>query len=469
MTSKNYINGQWVEPHSQEYIEVVNPANGEKIGSVPQSNQQDVDDAVQAARAAFPAWNQRPAEERLALMEQLLVKIEEHQDEFAKLIVEEFGSSIQNASQGHVPLTVREMQAFIEAGKKIQWEETFDKYMIQKEGYGVVACITPWNYPLNQIQRKYVPALIAGNTVVVKPPSITPLSAVLLAEIIDSTDLPKGVFNVVFGSGSKAGDYLAGHEDVDVISFTGSTEVGRNLYTKAGPQIKHLVLELGGKSPLVYLEGGDLEGALEQSIKTIVNNQGQTCSALTRFLVPRHLLAEAEEKAIAFCQKIVKIGDPMDPTVTLGPLSSEDQFERVMEYIEKGKEEGAKVIIGGKKSDEGDLYIEPTIFSDVTNDMTIAQEEIFGPVLCLIPYDSEEEAVKLANDTIYGLSGAVVGPQEKAEQIAKQIRTGNVFVNFGPRSPEAPFGGYKQSGIGRENGIYGIDDYLEIKTIFLPE
>ena len=300
-----------------------------------------------------------------------------------------------------------------------------------------------------------------------KPASETPLTAQIVADLLDEIDLPKGVFNLVTGKGSTTGDYLAGHEDVDVISFTGSTAVGSTMYEKAADGIKQVVLELGGKSPLIFLEGGDLEAATKQAFGTVLNNTGQTCTALTRLIVPTDRLEETKELLKEYNDKSVVVGDPEDEDTVVGPLVSESQRETVLEYIEKGKEEGAEILFGGNKMDGKGFYVEPTVFVNVTNDMTIAQEEIFGPVLTVLTYDSVEEAIEIGNDSIYGLSGAVVGPEDEAKKVARQLRTGNILVNGAGRIPNAPFGGYKQSGRGRENGIYGVEDYLEIKAIFL--
>lgn len=466
MKYKNYLNGQWLEPKSQEYRDVINPSNGQVIGQVPYSNQGDVDKAVAAAKEAFPAWNQLAVEERAKYMQAFLEIIESKLDEFVDIIVGEFGCSRQFATQGHLPLTVNEIKAFLEIVKEYPFQEEKEGYRLVKEGYGVVACITPWNYPLNQIQRKVTPALLTGNTVVVKPATITPLTAILYAQAIDEAGFPPGVFNLLTGSGSEVGDYLAGHPDVDVISFTGSTEVGKGLYEKAATTVKKLVLELGGKSPLVYLKGGDLNSAVKRAMDTVINNQGQTCSALTRLIVPADELTNVEEAVKGYYENKVVIGDPNDPETTVGPLSSEQQFKTVMDYIQIGVDEGAEILIGGSALEDRKHYIEPTVFTKANNQMRIAREEIFGPVLTIIPYDTVEEAIEIANDSDYGLSGAVVGPEEQAIEVASQLRTGNIFVNNAGRNAKAPFGGYKESGLGRENGTYGLEDYLEVKAIF---
>lgn len=466
-TKKLYINGEWVDSTGTETTDVINPATEEVIATVAIGTNEDVDKAVAAAKAAFPTWNTRPVEERIEYMEKFYDKLEENKEHIMETIIKELGSSRQWTEKGQFGLPFSEVRAAIDEVKKHEFEYMIDTAQIIEEGYGVVAAITPWNYPLLQIERKIVPAFLAGNTAVLKPASETPLTAQIVADLLDEIDLPKGVFNLVTGKGSTTGDYLAGHEDVDVISFTGSTAVGSTMYEKAADGIKQVVLELGGKSPLIFLEGGDLEAAAKQAFGTVLNNTGQTCTALTRLIVPTDRLEETKELLKEYNDKSVVVGDPEDEDTVVGPLVSESQRETVLEYIEKGKEEGAEILFGGNKMDGKGFYVEPTVFVNVTNDMTIAQEEIFGPVLTVLTYDSVEEAIEIGNDSIYGLSGAVVGPEDEAKKVARQLRTGNILVNGAGRIPNAPFGGYKQSGRGRENGIYGVEDYLEIKAIFL--
>ncbi len=466
-TKQLYINSEWIDSTGDEIADVLNPATEEVIAKVPVGTTDDVDKAVAAAKAAFPAWNATPIEDRIDLMEKFYTAIEARKDEIADTIVAELGASKKFAGTGQVGLPLSEIRATIDAVKDYDFEYTLKNTQIIEEGYGVVACITPWNYPLLQIERKVVPALLAGNTAILKPASNTPLTAVIYAEIMDEVGFPKGVFNLVTGSGSTTGDYLAGHEDVDVISFTGSTAVGSTMYEKAADGIKQVVLELGGKSPLIYLKGGDLKAAVKQAMNTVLNNQGQTCTALTRLLVPKDDLEETKQHILDFYETEVTVGDPTSEDTKVGPLVSADQRDTVLEYIEAGKEEGAEILVGGNKIDGPGYYVEPTVFVNATNDMKISQEEIFGPVLTVLTYDTVEDAVEIGNDIVYGLSGAVVGPEDEAVKVARQLRTGNVLVNGAGRVPEAPFGGYKQSGRGRENGIYGVKDYLEIKAIFV--
>lgn len=463
--TKIYYGGQWQEASSQDYKEVINTATNEVIAKVKSATESDVDKAVQAAKDAFLEWNALEPSERAQYVKKILDGIKDRQEEIADTIVKELGSSKDFSVNTQAQISINEMEATLEDFQNYPFEEKFDDTTVIKEGSGVVACITPWNYPLNQIQRKVTPALLAGNTVVVKPASETPLTAFIYAEILEEAGLPEGVFNLVTGKGSTIGDYLAGHPDVAIISFTGSTAVGKGLYEKAGTTVKKLVLELGGKSAMVFLEGGDLKAAIEQAAGTVIDNQGQTCSALSRLLVPKDRLEETEDYLKEYYDTI-KVGNPADDGVRVGPMVSKDQYQTVLDYIEKGKEEGAEVLVGGHAIEGDGLFIEPTVFTKVTNDMTIAREEIFGPVLTVLTYDTVEEAIEIANDSPYGLSGAVTGPQEEAVKVARQLRTGNVNVNQGFRNSSAPFGGYKESGFGRENGTYAIDDYVELKAIF---
>lgn len=463
---QNYINGKWQAALSKEFSEVINPATEEVLGEVSKSNHQDVDQAVEAARAAFADWNRTSIEERSEYLERILSGIEAQQQLLADTIVAELGCSQTFSNNVQVPLAISEMRATLNDIKQFAFEEPLDDAVVVKEGAGVVACITPWNYPLNQIQRKITPALLAGNTVVVKPASDTPITALLLARIVDAAGLPAGVFNLITGSGSEAGDYLAGHPEVAIVSFTGSTAVGQGLYAKASSTIKQLVLELGGKSALIYLPEGDLTLAVKKSVDTILNNQGQTCAALSRLLVPAEDYDAVLQALRSYYDEAVVIGDPKDERTMVGPMVSDRQRQTVLDYLKIAREEGAEVLVGGHNIEGTGFYVEPTILVNVTNDMRIAREEIFGPVLVVITYDSVEEAIEIANDSPYGLSGAVVGPKEQALAVAREMRTGNVYINEGARNPRAPFGGYKQSGIGREIGLYGVEDYLEIKTIF---
>lgn len=460
-----FYDGQWQLGESSTFSAVLNPATEELIAKVIQATPNEVDQAVAAAKKAYPMWQALKAQERSAYFLRLKAALVKYQEELAQTICLELGSALEFTRKVQVGGPIRELTSLLEEFTSYNFEETRENATIIKEGFGVVACITPWNYPLSQIQRKIAPALLAGNTVVVKPATNTPLTAILYAKIIDEVGFPPGVFNLVTGSGSEVGSYLAHHPEVAVISFTGSTEVGKSLYAAASTSVKKLILELGGKSALIYLKGGDLPKAIELAAKTVIDNQGQTCSALSRLFIPKTELAKTKELLVEYYQQL-KIGDPQRVDNRVGPLVSKTQETTVLAYIAQGEKEGAKRFIGGQKLPRKGYFIEPTVFVDVTNQMTIAQEEIFGPVLTVLTYETIEEAIQLANDSIYGLSGAVVGPEEAAMQVARQLRTGNVSINGAPRTFKAPFGGYKQSGLGREIGLYGLEDYLEIKAVF---
>jgi acyl-CoA reductase-like NAD-dependent aldehyde dehydrogenase len=391
-------------------------------------------------------------------------------DEIAELIAQEVGMPIKlsNMIQAGLPTTTFGSMPKLLA--ELQWEEEVGNSLIVREPVGVVGAITPWNYPLHQIAAKVAPALAAGCTVVLKPSQVAPLNAALLADVIDEVGLPAGVFNLVTGRGSVIGEALARHPDVDMISFTGSTEAGRRVSEAAAGTIKRVALELGGKSPNVILEDANLEQAITDGVSKCFLNSGQTCSALTRMLVPRSRLAEAEQIAAAVAEQF-KPGDPFESGTMLGPLVSEGQRKLVRDYITKGTEEGAKLVTGGVESPQGleqGYFVRPTVFSDVTPEMTIAQEEIFGPVLAIMPYEDDEDAVRIANDSVYGLAGGVwSADEERAKRIARRIRTGQVEINGGAFNPLAPFGGYKQSGYGRELGRFGLEEFLQIKSLQL--
>lgn len=460
-----FYDGQWRTGESSNFSSVLNPATEEVIAKVINATKNEVDQAVAAAKKAYPKWQALEPQERGAYFLRLKEALVRHQAELAQTICLELGSAFEFTRNVQVGGPIRELTSLLEEFTSYDFEETRENATIIKEGFGVVACITPWNYPLSQIQRKVAPALLAGNTVVVKPATNTPLTAILYAKIIEEVGFPPGVFNLVTGSGSEIGAYLAHHPEVAVISFTGSTEVGKSLYAPASTNVKKLILELGGKSALIYLKGGDLPKAVELAAKTVIDNQGQTCSALSRLFIPKIELTKTKELLVRYYQEL-KIGDPQLVENRVGPLVSKTQEETVLAYIAQGEKEGVQRFIGGNKLPRKGYFIEPTVFVDVTNQMTIAQEEIFGPVLTVLTYETVEEAILLANDSIYGLSGAVVGPEEEAMRVARQLRTGNVSINGAMRTFKAPFGGYKQSGLGREIGLYGLEDYLEIKAVF---
>nr|WP_068129287.1 aldehyde dehydrogenase family protein [Nosocomiicoccus ampullae] len=465
---KIYIDGEWVKPSTSDVIEVENPATEEIFTTVAKANSEDVDKAVEAAARAFKSFNETSYEERQKYVEEILNGIKERQEDFEKVIRQELGSSYNYTKSAQVEQVIKEMTLALENADKVKFTEHHEGFDLVREGVGVVAAVTPWNFPLNQIQRKLTCLLLAGATVVLKPSTKTPVSAFLLAEVIDKTSLPKGVFNIVPGSGSEVGDALTGHEKVDMISFTGSTKVGRGIYEQAKSNIKNIHLELGGKSPNILLLKGDAKRAVKQSMDAIINNAGQACSALTRLIVPESRLEEVEGYVKQYVEENVRVGNPEDENNTIGPVVSKEAQDRVYDYIESGKQEATLLIGGGRvESEDKGYYVEPTVFTKVDNKTKIAQEEIFGPVLSIITYNDVDEAIEIANDTTYGLYGAVFGENdEEAYDVAKKLRTGSIVINGAARNPAAPFGGYKQSGIGKEIGWIGIEEYTETKVLF---
>jgi aldehyde dehydrogenase (NAD+) len=467
---KIYINGEWVPSTGTGTIDVINPATEEVMGRIPDGTAEDVDRAAKAAAAAFPAWSQTPLEERVDYIRKITAGIQSRVPEIAALIAREVGMPVKLAARVQAGLPLTTFMNIPEVVKTVKWEEEIGTSLIVREAVGVVGCITPWNFPLHQIAAKVAPALAAGCTIVLKPTEIAPLNAYILTEIIHEAGVPAGVFNLVMGTGPVVGEAIAAHPLVDMVSFTGSTRAGKRVSELAVQSVKRVSLELGGKSPNIILEDADLPKAVADGIMKCYLNSGQTCSALTRMLVPRSRLAEAEAIAAATAAKFTT-GDPFDDNTRLGPLVSAAQRERVRGFIKKGIEEGAKLVTGGAEPPDGldkGYFVRPTVFSEVKSDMTIAREEIFGPVLAIIPYDDEEDAIRIANDTVYGLAAAVwSGDSERAKRVARLIRTGQVEINGGKFNPLAPFGGYKQSGNGREYGHFGIEEFLEVKALLL--
>ena len=467
---KVYIDGAWVPSTGKGTIDVVNSTTEEVMGHIPAGTAEDVDKAVKAARKAFESWSSTSVEERAKYLTRITEGLQARMDEIATLVSQEVGmpKSLSLLVQAGLPLM--DFQNTASLVSEVQFEEQVGNSLIVREPVGVVGAITPWNYPLHQVAAKVAPALAAGCTIVLKPSEVAPLNAFVLAEIIDDVGLPAGVFNLVTGTGDVVGEAMSAHPDIDMISFTGSTRAGKRISEVAAATVKRVTLELGGKSPNVILDDADLEQAVADGVAKAFLNSGQTCSALTRMIVPRSKLAEVEAIAKATAEAFTP-GDPFGESTRLGPLVSEAQRERVRGYIKKGEKEGARLVTGGAEVPEGleqGYFVRPTVFSDVTTDMTIAQEEIFGPVLSILPYDDDEEAVRIANDTIYGLAGGVwSGDAERAKAVARRIRTGQVEVNGGSFNPMAPFGGYKQSGKGRELGKFGIEEYLETKSLQL--
>jgi len=465
---KLYIGGEWVEPASDATIDVINPATEEVIGRIPEGAPQDVDRAVAAARAAFETWSQAPMQARADTCAAISAKLAERGDELAALIASELGMPVTLAKMIQAGLPTMDFGSIAEQIEKVVWEEEVGNSLIVREPLGVVGCITPWNYPLHQIAAKVAPAIAAGCTVVLKPSEVVPLNAFVLAEIFDELGVPAGVFNLVTGYGPVVGEAIAAHPGVDAVSFTGSTRAGKRVSELAAQTVKPVTCELGGKSANVILDDAPLEQAVTDGVAKCYLNSGQTCSALTRMLVPRSKVPEVEAIAAAVAQAFTP-GDPFAETTRLGPLVNDTQLDRVRGYIRKGVEEGAKLVTGGEEPPEGaehGYFVQPTVFSEVSNEMTIAQEEIFGPVLAIIPYDSEEEAIAIANDSIYGLAGGVwSGDPERAERVARRIRTGQVEINGAAFNPLAPFGGFKQSGHGRELGYLAIEEFLGVKAL----
>jgi acyl-CoA reductase-like NAD-dependent aldehyde dehydrogenase len=458
-----YVAGEWTRSAASESIEVVDPTSEKVIGKVPAGTAGDVDRAVAAARRAFPAWSATSAEERAGYLGKLRETLDACATEMAATITAEMGAPPKIARNVQVGTPLAVLKAVAELLPSYAFEEKIGNSLVVREPIGVVGAITPWNYPLHQVVAKLSAALAAGCTVVLKPSEVAPLSAYLLFELIDSIGLPPGAVNLVSGTGPVVGERIAAHPGVDMVSFTGSTAAGRRVAEVAAQTVKRVALELGGKSPGVVLPDADLETAVPAVVRNAFLNSGQTCTALTRLLVDR----ERYEDAVALAAEAAEA-----MASKLGPLVSSGQYDRVQGYIEKGIAEGAEVAAGGLGRPEGQeqgYFARPTVFAGVRPDMTIAQEEIFGPVLCVLPYDDEDDAARIANGTPYGLAGGVwSADDEHALAFARRLRTGQVDVNGGRFNPVAPFGGYKQSGVGRELGRYGLEEFLEVKAIQLP-
>jgi acyl-CoA reductase-like NAD-dependent aldehyde dehydrogenase len=468
-----YINGQWTAPKGNKSIDVINASTEEVMGRIPEGSEDDVNAAVAAARAAFDGWAATPAAERAAFLQKIHEGLKARMEEIGKLIAGEVGMPVKLATMIQAGSPTATFGLYAKMLGSFAFEEKVGNSLILREPVGVVAAITPWNYPLHQIAAKVAPALAAGCTVVLKPSEVAPLNAFVLAEIIHAAGLPAGVFNLVTGYGPVVGEALARHPDVDMVSFTGSTRAGKRVSALASATVKRVALELGGKSAAVVLDDADLAAAVKGTINACFLNSGQTCSAHTRLLVPESKYDEAAKIAVELAKGFT-VGDPFGGTAKLGPLVSELQRERVRGYIRKGIEGGAELLAGGPDAPEGlpkGYYVKPTIFGRVKPDATIAQEEIFGPVLSIITYKGEDEAVRIANGTPYGLGGGVWSKDEEhAKKVAKRMRTGQVDINGGPFNLQAPFGGFKQSGNGRELGRFGLEEFLEYKSLQLkPE
>ena len=469
---KLFIGGQWVAPSSAESIEVHNAGTGEVMGSIPAGGEKDVAAAVGAARAALASWSAlTPAAKRAEYLQKISDGLKARAAELGATIAQEVGMPIKLAGRIQAGLPIANFANYGKLAREFSFEGKVGNSLVVREPVGVVGAITPWNYPLHQIALKVAPALAAGCTVVLKPSEVAPFNAFVLAEVVEAAGLPKGVFNLVTGFGAAAGEALVRHPGVDMISFTGSSRAGKRISELAAQAVKRVALELGGKSASVILDDADLAAAVKGTVNGCYLNSGQTCTALTRMLVPQSKYEEAARIA-AEAAKGFTVGDPLAESTKLGPLTSKAQLERVRGYIKKGLQEGAELLAGGDAPPAGvpagGYYVQPTVFGKVRNDMTIAQEEIFGPVLSIIAYRDEEDAVRIANDTIYGLAGAVWSKDEaRAQRVARRIRAGQVDVNGGAFNMNAPFGGFKQSGHGREAGVYGLEEFLEYKSLQL--
>jgi aldehyde dehydrogenase (NAD+) len=467
-TLKFYIDGAWVDPLVPATLDVINPATEEPFAKISMGTAQDVDRAVKAARKAFASFSQTSKEERIALLERILEVYKSRYDDIAKAISAEMGAPITLATRAQAAIGVAHLTQMIAVLKDYEFEQLQGRTLIAREPIGVCGFITPWNWPINQIACKVGPAIAAGCTMVLKPSEIAPLNAILFAEVCDAAGVPKGVFNLVNGDGPTVGQAIASHPDVDCVSFTGSTRAGIAVAKAAADTVKRVHQELGGKSANIILRDANLEKAVRAGVQHCFNNSGQSCNAPTRMFVPRELQGEAVAIAKTTAEAL-KVGDPTAKDTVLGPVVSEVQFDKIQGLIQAGIDEGATLVTGGTGRPESlnrGYYVRPTVFADVKPDMRISREEIFGPVISILPYESEEQVVELANDTVYGLAGYVQSDDlGHARKIASQLRAGQVNLNGAPGDMSAPFGGYKQSGNGREWGKYGFEEFLEIKAV----
>ena len=463
-----YIAGQWQEPKGRDATEVVNPATEEPVARVAMGNREDVDRAVAAARAAFDDWSQTTPEQRAQYLERIVAGLEARTDEIAQAITSEMGSPCSLVKPTQIGNPLFTFKEAAELARTYQWETDHGKTHVIREPIGVCALITPWNFPLNQIAGKVAPALAAGCTMVLKPSELAPLDAFILAEIIDEAGLPPGVFNLIVGAGPEVGEALAAHPEVDLVSITGSTRAGAAVATAAAPTIKRVAQELGGKSANLILPDADFSRAVKGGVRLAMFNSGQACNGPTRMLIPRQHQQEIEDIVVKAVEGIV-VGDPKDDKTYMGPISNRAQYERVIAFIQRAIDEGARLLIGGPERPTGldkGFYVKPTVFTDVRNDMLTAREEAFGPVLALIPYESEDEAIAIANDNPYGLSSYVQsGDLEHAKRVGRRIRAGHVELNGARWDQGAPFGGYRRSGNGREHGVWGLEEFLEVKAL----
>ncbi|HMS96814.1 MAG TPA: aldehyde dehydrogenase family protein [Tabrizicola sp.] len=464
---KFYINGQWVDPISKNRMGVENPATEEIVCEVAMGSAEDADRAILAARAAFDSWTYRPVKERIAVVKRVLEVYNERYEDFAQVMSTEMGAPISWARSAQAWAGQVHIEATIKAGEEMTWEYNRGTTRIIYEGIGVCSLITPWNWPMNQIACKVAPALIAGCTMVLKPSEIAPLSGTLFAQVCHDAGVPAGVFNLVHGAGPEVGARMSTHPEVDMVSFTGSTRAGTQIAAVAAATAKRVAQEMGGKSPNIILPTANIAEAVAAGVNAVMANTGQSCDAPTRMLVPRNRQAEALKVAKEVADAI-KVGDPRDEATVMGPLVSKMQFDKVQKLIQAGIDEGATLVTGGVGR-PADLnrgwFVRPTVFGDVVNSMTISKEEIFGPVLAIQPYDTIEDAIAQGNDTIYGLAAYIAGPVEDAIPVARRLRAGTVNLNYPDWDTSAPFGGYKQSGNGREYADWGIHDFCEVKGI----
>ncbi|MBC8273179.1 aldehyde dehydrogenase family protein [Pseudomonadales bacterium] len=468
---KFYIDGEWVDPATPATLDVINPTTEAPFATISMGSAADVEKAVAAAKTAFESFSKTSVQERMELLGAILGEYTKRYDEIAAAISTEMGAPIWLSKAAQAATGQAHFATTLELLKTYAWEEKKGAYLLRKEPVGVCGLITPWNWPINQISCKVAPALAAGCTMVLKPSEVAPVNAILLAEILDAAGVPKGVFNLVNGDGPSVGEAMSSHPDIHMMSFTGSTRAGVLVAKAAADTVKRVSQELGGKSANIVLEDADLQTAVAGGVSQVMTNSGQSCNAPTRMLVPKAKHDEALQIAKAAAEG-VKPGDPFTDGTVIGPVVSEVQFEKIQGLIQKGIDEGATLVAGGTGRPDGlnaGYFVKPTVFGDVNNDMTIAREEIFGPVLSILPYETEAEAIEIANDTPYGLSGYVQsGSVDHAVEVASQIRTGNVHINGSGPDFGAPFGGYKQSGNGREWGELGFEEFLETKAMFVP-
>jgi aldehyde dehydrogenase (NAD+) len=465
---KFYIDGKWVDPVTPKTLEVINPANEEPFARISLGSKADVDKAVAAARKAFETFSRTTKEERLALMAKIVEVYQKHYGEIVQAISTEMGAPLGLSKNAQAAMGIAHFSQAMKVLKDFKFETVEGTTAIVREPVGVVGMITPWNWPINQIACKVAPALAAGCTMVLKPSEVAPMNAMLFAQVMDEAGVPPGVFNLVNGDGPTVGEAMSSHPGIDMMSFTGSTRAGVAVAKASADTVKRVAQELGGKSANIVLDDADLQKAVIGGVMNMFSNSGQSCNAPSRMFVPKSKHDQAAQIAKATAEK-VKVGDPFADGTQLGPVVSEAQFNKIQGLIKKGIDEGATLVTGGLGRPEGlnrGYYVRPTVFANVTNDMTIAREEIFGPVLSILPYDTEEDAIKMANDTVYGLSGYVQsGDINHARKVASRLRTGNVHLNGAGVDLNAPFGGYKQSGTGREWGEFGFEEFLEIKAV----